>query len=148
MIPAGWKDRSGKGGFSATLVREFPDEDCTKDITVSTDKRAGAYFVLHQRNGADHRSIGVDVEAVIEALRLAGHLPVERPSKAEMDRDVLDWNSKYRPGQVVRFWRGLREGPGVLGTTSSEAMVLGGHTAGVYVTGAGFIALTRVEAGS
>jgi len=74
----GWRNKTaGQGGFSSKLVREFPDEDCTKDITVSTDKRAGAYFVLHQRNGDDHGMIGVDVEAVIEALRLAGQLPVD-----------------------------------------------------------------------
>lgn len=69
-----------------------------------------------------------------------------RRTPAQMRRDVARWNTANAPGAKVRFWRGLREGEPREGVTSSEAMLLGGHTAGVYVEPGGFVALTHVEA--
>ena len=70
----------------------------------------------------------------------------KRPTPAERRRAVQEWNRSNGAETRVRYWLGLRQGPGQLGTTSTQAQVLGGHTAGVYITGAGFVGLTHVEA--
>ncbi|HVI00902.1 MAG TPA: hypothetical protein VM869_19430 [Enhygromyxa sp.] len=67
------------------------------------------------------------------------------PTKAQMKRQVADWNAKYTEKVQVRFWPGTREGEGQLGWTQTAATILGGHTAGVYIGGAGFVALSHVE---
>ncbi|MFF0823033.1 hypothetical protein ACFYUR_21950 [Micromonospora haikouensis] len=49
-------------------------------------------------------------------------------------------------GTPVRYWRGVREGDGRTARTRTEAQLLGGHTAVVWLQGvAGCIALTHVE---
>lgn len=57
------------------------------------------------------------------------------------------WNDVYRVGTVVRYWTGARQGEGKLSTTRTEAVVLSGHTAVVWVEGhSACVALTHVEA--
>lgn len=72
--------------------------------------------------------------------------PLKRPTKTQMQRQVAAWNRKYPEGTRVLYWPGVRAGQGLESTTYSEAEILGGHTAGVYVRGSGFVALTHVEA--
>jgi len=62
-------------------------------------------------------------------------------------RLAREFNARHRIGQRVRFWNGVREGNGLEGCTTTEAFVLGGHTAVVFIRpGArGCIALTHVE---
>ena len=68
----------------------------------------------------------------------------ERSLKARQSADA--WNAENPVGTSVRYWTGLREGEGVHANTRTEASVLGGHTAVVWVDGEGaFIALTHVE---
>ncbi len=56
------------------------------------------------------------------------------------------WNVANVVGTPVRYWTGLRKGGGVESRTRTEASVLGGHTAVVWVEGEGAcIALTHVE---
>jgi hypothetical protein len=70
----------------------------------------------------------------------------KRPTPAQMQRQVDEWNSKHTEKTQVRYWTGTREGEGKLGWTQTQATILGGHTAGVYIGGAGFVALSHVEA--
>jgi hypothetical protein len=58
------------------------------------------------------------------------------------------FNAKYPLGTMVDFWTGLRAGePSGTSTTRSEAELLGGHTAVVWLEGVrGCIALSHVKA--
>lgn len=56
------------------------------------------------------------------------------------------FNKKNPVGTPVQYWTGVKEGPGKTGATRSEAQVLGGHTAVVWITGCvGCVALSHVE---
>lgn len=57
------------------------------------------------------------------------------------------WNVRHEIGTPVRYWSGVKEGPGKTGVTTSEAFLLGGHTPSVLIdTCRGCVALTHVEA--
>jgi hypothetical protein len=59
---------------------------------------------------------------------------------------VYKWNKTFPIGTLVRYWTGRRDGIGKESKTTSEAQVLGGHTAVVWVEGyAGCVALSHVE---
>lgn len=59
---------------------------------------------------------------------------------------VEDWNIRHPVGTPVRYWTGVREGAGKLSKTTHAAVLLGGHTAVVWVEGeAGCIGLSHVE---
>lgn len=67
-------------------------------------------------------------------------------NKAEQ-RLVDRWNAKYSIQTPVRYWTGIREGEGKYSTTRTEAQLLSGHTAVVWVVAEpGCIALSHVEA--
>jgi hypothetical protein len=68
------------------------------------------------------------------------------PSKAAMLKAVAAWNAKHPIGTKVYYWSGVREGAGREGVTYTEAQILGGHTAGVYLEKCGFMALSHVAA--
>lgn len=68
-----------------------------------------------------------------------------KPPLKKLLRQVSDWNSKHKIGTRVRYWPGMREGEGRIGTTKTEASILGGHTAGVYLSARGFVALSHVK---
>lgn len=56
------------------------------------------------------------------------------------------FNKKCPVGTMVRYWTMAREGEGQLGQTRSEARVMSGHRAVVWVTGhPACIALTHIE---
>lgn len=58
-----------------------------------------------------------------------------------------DFNKQYPVGQKVRYWKGLRHGDGEVSRTRTEARVLSGHTAVVWVEGyPACIALNHIEA--
>lgn len=67
-----------------------------------------------------------------------------RPDRAQAEQAVRDWNYLHRVGVAVRVHR---DNGAVLETrTRSDAQLLGGHTAVVWVEGiAGAYALDRVE---
>ena len=68
----------------------------------------------------------------------------ERTRSAQAEVDA--WNDAHPVGTSVRYWTGLREGRGKPSTTRTEASVLGGHTAVVWVVGEpACIALTHIE---
>lgn len=68
-----------------------------------------------------------------------------RPSTQEQER-VKAFNQAHPIGSRVRYWTGLREGPGEISTTTTEAQLLSGHTAVVWLEGArGCIALSHIE---
>jgi hypothetical protein len=59
---------------------------------------------------------------------------------------VAAFNRQLPIGTPVRFWRGLREGPGQFSKTRSVAILLSGHTPVVWLAGtSGAIALTHVQ---
>ena len=67
---------------------------------------------------------------------------VTKKLQGEVDR----FNKKAMVGAPVRYWTGLREGDGVVSKTRTEAMVLSGHTAVVWVEGhPACIALSHVD---
>lgn len=71
----------------------------------------------------------------------------QRTSLRAEQKLVDDWNSKHTIGQRVRYWRGVREGTGVESVTRTDAQLLSGHTAVVWIEGcSGCIGLTHVEA--
>lgn len=56
------------------------------------------------------------------------------------------FNERFPIGTPVRYWTGVREGEGKVSKTRTEAQVLGGHTAVVWVEDeASCIALTHVR---
>lgn len=62
-------------------------------------------------------------------------------------REVEGFNAAYPVGTPVRYWKGVREGDGLTSRTRSEAQVLGGHTAVVWVENeASCIALSHIQA--
>lgn len=69
-----------------------------------------------------------------------------RPTKAQMEKAVSEWNVKHQIGARVRCWPGARDGDSFVSETVTDARILGGHTAGVYVKVRGFMALSHVEA--
>jgi hypothetical protein len=73
---------------------------------------------------------------------------VRRPSAKALAKACAEFNKDNQAGDAVRYWPGLREGPGKVGRLKTSARVLGGHTAGVYIEGEGFHALSHVEASS
>ncbi|UJR81440.1 hypothetical protein [Sandaracinus amylolyticus] len=58
----------------------------------------------------------------------------------------IEWTDAAHPvGTRVRFWTGLREGPGRVSTTRAPAACMSDH-ASVWITGvAGSVALSHVE---
>lgn len=55
---------------------------------------------------------------------------------AQLERQCADWNAAHKPGTPVEYREVLRgAGPVLRTTTRSEAQVLGGHTAVVWITG-------------
>lgn len=69
---------------------------------------------------------------------------LKRVSEAQM---AAVWNLVVPVGTPVRYWTGAREGEGKPSKTRSEAQLLGGHTAVVWVEGhSGCIALSHVYA--
>lgn len=76
----------------------------------------------------------------------------QQASEARQEREASAydfaeaWNTAVPVGTRVRYWTGLRKGPGKESITRTVASVLGGHTAVVWVEGKGAcIALTHVE---
>lgn len=66
-----------------------------------------------------------------------------RPNQQKL---VTDWNVNVRVGASVVYWTGAREGDGTKGETRTNAQLLSGHTAVVWVTGhVGCIALSHVQ---
>lgn len=71
--------------------------------------------------------------------------PVANGSKQE--RMVDEFNRMNQIGASVKYWRGDKTGqPSGIGITTSNAHLMGGHTAVVWIKGcAGCISLTHVE---
>jgi len=61
------------------------------------------------------------------------------------DQQVAQFNREHKVGTRVRYWRGAREGAGVLSTTRSEAWNLCGAPVVLIDGTSGGIALTHVE---
>jgi hypothetical protein len=72
--------------------------------------------------------------------------PGQEPATPDACKAVDGWNGHVEVGAPVRYWRGAREGEGLLGRTRSTAQLLGDHTPVVWIEGcSGCIALTHVE---
>ncbi len=66
-------------------------------------------------------------------------------TRKQLDRELEAW--PHGAGTKVLFWPGFRSGPAKQGTTTTGAQVLEvleEHTAGVFIGGRGFVALTHV----
>ena len=72
--------------------------------------------------------------------------PAEK-SAAVAQSKVDAFNAQHPVGTAVWYWPWTKEGPGIESRTRSEAQLLGGHTAVVWVEGhASCISLTHVDA--
>lgn len=68
----------------------------------------------------------------------------KRANAAQAEADAF--NARHAVGAPVRYWPGLKEGPGVESMTRTPAQVLGGHTAVVWVNGRpDCIAITHID---
>jgi hypothetical protein len=66
--------------------------------------------------------------------------------RSQIDQVRL-FNAAYTVGTLCRYWKGVREGEGKLARTRTEAQMLSGHTAVVWLEGvSGCISLSHVEA--
>lgn len=54
---------------------------------------------------------------------------------AKASREVARFNASHTTGEVVRFWPAARDGRALLGELAGPALLLGGHTAVVWVKG-------------
>lgn len=71
------------------------------------------------------------------------------PTPAELNAACLRFNAGHKIGDTVTVYTGLIGENPKEASLRTEALILGGHTAGVYVAGRhanGFIALTHVAA--
>ena len=67
-----------------------------------------------------------------------------RPKQKKL---VETWNAAHPIGTPVRYWTGVREGDGKTSKTRSEAQLLSGHTAVVWMEAeSGCVCLSHVEA--
>lgn len=65
----------------------------------------------------------------------------------QVQREVDDFNKRHPIGTPVQYWPVIGGKDSMRSTTRSEAQVLGGHTAVVWINGkAGCVALSHVEA--
>jgi len=72
--------------------------------------------------------------------------PREVKRRQGEEQAVAAWNKQHLIGTPVRYWTGFREGNGTASATRTQAQMLGGHTAVVWVDGeSSCIALTHVE---
>jgi hypothetical protein len=69
--------------------------------------------------------------------------PRKQPTSAELEQQLATW--PHPTGTPVRYWPGAREGEPRRSSTQGSSTILGGHTAGVFIAGAGFVALSHVE---
>lgn len=58
-----------------------------------------------------------------------------RPSLAKLERACSEWNSKYPVGTTVEYHPIIDEPEHRIRTTRTEAQVLSGHTAVVWLNG-------------
>jgi hypothetical protein len=67
--------------------------------------------------------------------------------RARLQQRLCDsFNAGNQIGTVCHYWTGVREGEGKIAATRSLALMLGGHTAVVWLEGeAGCVALSHVE---
>ena len=72
----------------------------------------------------------------------------KKPASKKSKQATVDaWNAKYSDGQLVDVWPFIREGfQPKRAVQWGEALILGGHTPGIYVRPGGFMALTHVDA--
>jgi hypothetical protein len=80
-----------------------------------------------------------------EAQEAMGVPPSIVPKRSP-EKKAREFNRLFPVGTRVRYWKGAREGRGKESVTRSEASVLSGHTAVVWLEGvSGAIALSHVE---
>ena len=71
---------------------------------------------------------------------------MKRPTQAQMQKAVAQFNHATPIGAIVQYWPGAKEGRRLEGTvTDPGAYILGGHTAVVQIEGAGCVALSHIE---
>ena len=101
----------------------------------------------------------VERMVIVEALNAAGTI-VDAASlmgitRHALKRRIIKHNIAWPPrarhhegdpqaGDRVRYWTGVREGPGKIGVATTGRRLLGGHSEGIYIHGAGFVAMTHV----
>lgn len=65
--------------------------------------------------------------------------------KKTAEQQAAAFNAAHHVGTPVRYWKGVREGDGVISRTKTPAEVLGGHTAVVWIEDcSGCVALSHV----
>ena len=71
----------------------------------------------------------------------------KRPTAAQLQRQVDNWNAKHPVGTVVSFEEIVGRGETHRGATKDEASVFGGHTAVIFLEGkSGFVDLGHCKA--
>jgi len=165
-----WKDATSyrRGRSGKDEPRTFTAEVGAHDITVTRYHGIpDDWFLLSRSLGiSTHQKLGTNdiEEAKAKALnamkqRLLSRIDEDEMSIAAIELEesmnrpdpgaaVEKFNATHDIGTLVRYWTGAKgDGPGEVGETRTEAQVLGGHTAVVWVEGhPACIALTHVEA--
>lgn len=125
------QERHGSEQHTATWRADTPDEPksrCKATYRVPDDSA----ITLHCERDAGHEG----------AHWSAG----DYREWTDAEEDVRWWNDAHPVGTRVRYWRGVRSGPGAVGTTRTPAQVLNGDEPVVWIDGtSGCIALTHVE---
>lgn len=88
-----------------------------------------------------------DAEAEITAwsAAMSTRSPAMQPTGKEMQAACDRFNERHAVGDTIHCWIGPREGEPVERRIRYPACVMSGHTAVVYVYGAGSIALSHVK---
>jgi len=131
-LPEHLREVSEKFRELALMLSELVPNSCACSGGVAAEKATALRKLLESK------------DAAVRTVVLVGK---EKEKEASAQAAVDLWNRENKIGAAVRYWCGAREGEPSRGQTSSEAYILGGHTAGVHVPCAGFIALSHVERG-
>lgn len=71
----------------------------------------------------------------------------KRPTPAQLQRQVDNWNAKHPVGTVVSFEEFIGDGETHRGASTCDAWLFGGHTAAIFLEGkSGFVDLEHCKA--
>lgn len=109
--------------------------------TVEARSRSSARYKAWHESGASECTEYMHFARCVRSIHKLAEIP-KRPGVVEAEV----WNATNPVGTRVRYWTGLREGPGVESSTRSEALALSPEHASVWVDGhTSCIALSHVE---
>lgn len=144
LQPLPWEAAYEPGGGSSCLIGHYATEHLAQhaaETWLVAQRRAGIGTLTWDDGRLVEIYTGIEIDIGI-VVRRRETQTAPTPAQAA----AKTWNERHPEGTPVSYWTGERDGAGKTGVTRSPAMVLGGHTAVVWVTGEpSCIALTHVE---